>query len=1063
MFFLTPARKSAIEAIRDLVRIEGIASYNSTAGEDCKPERPSKDANGTLHPFIAFPIVREERWRTARGEWVWPNSPHREFRLQNEKIRIFVLARELGMESKDLVALLRQNGFDVKSQLSTIEHEVRDQVVQLVQTHKGGSVSTPHRSSGSVVPPADRKIPVLDTKPRPAPELGRPVGKTPTLETPVNPSVPSVPSPSAGTSVPPTTLPPPAAAKSAEPPRVSPQPSEKAMPPAAAAKPVEPAAPSRQPTPGPTPPSPAAPTRSGDTAPPRSESAPPPPEAPRTPSVPNLPQTRIRDLGGNRSGAGGPRRPQERRAGPRPIMPVAPPPLKQRGPAQDKKPVVPAGPKKLAEIPAELVSRAGDGQIRIEDIHRALEKQPNYKVGTTPEEITEVEEEEDRPGAKKPHRRGVPGVAGRDERHLMRNARQMARKKTIETQDGKRGGVALLEEETEKHRRHRRPGLRQKMLKQQPTMPRKGKVPIAMPITVRSLSEAIGVRSTDLIGKLMSQGYLVTINALLEPEVSEAIALEFGCELDVKKQADAEEQMLAQSQVPDNPEDVVPRAPIVTIMGHVDHGKTSLLDRIRHSNVASTEAGGITQVIRAWRVERDGKPITFLDTPGHEAFTKMRARGAHVTDIAVIVVAADDGVMPQTEEAISHAKASGVSIVVAINKVDLPNANLRKTEQQLYGLELIPDNMGGDVPFVQTSAATGKGIDDLLETLSVVAELKELKANPKKPGSGVCLEANVSEDEGVHATLLVREGTLRRGDAIVCGPSFGRVRAMYDDLGRHIEEAGPSVPVRITGLDQVPNADDPFMVVPEVTMAHEIAEKRSDKLREANVTRREAMRLEDITHVKIAELKVILKADFRGSIEAIRKELEKLHHEEVRVRVLHAAVGGITESDVQLALTSPLDTIILGFNVVPDDRAQALAEERGVQLRQYNIIYNLTDDIRSALEGKLKPREEIVHLGRAVVRETFKISRVGTIAGCYVTQGTIERSSKVRVIRSGVVVYPPADRSVGLESLKRFKEDVREVREGFECGIKINGYDDIKVDDVIEAYRVDHVQRTLDR
>jgi translation initiation factor IF-2 len=673
-------------------------------------------------------------------------------------------------------------------------------------------------------------------------------------------------------------------------------------------------------------------------------------------------------------------------------------------------------------------------------------------------------EDEDEGGdskAKKPHRRGIGGVAGRDERHKARDARQAARKRGAEVPDPKRGGVGLLDDEVQKHRKDRHHALRKR--RQEPTMPRKGKVPIALPITVRALSEAVGVRSNELIAKLMSQGLMAGINAVLDPVVAETVALEYGCELDVKKQADAEEQMLAESQKPDNPEDLVPRAPIVTIMGHVDHGKTSLLDRIRHSNVTATEAGGITQVIRAWRVEHNGKPITFLDTPGHEAFTKMRARGAHVTDIAVIVVAADDGVMPQTEEAINHAKAAGVSIVVAINKVDLPNANIRKTEQQLYGLGLIPDNMGGDVPFVQTSAATGKGIDDLLETLSVVAELKELKANPKKPASGACLEANVSEEEGVLATLLVRDGTLRKGDIIVCGPSHGRVRAMYDDLGRHIDEAGPTVPVRITGLDSAPNADDPFMVVRDLPTAAEIADKRQDKLREANVSRREAMRLEDILQAKVAELKVILKADFRGSIEAIRKELEKLHHEEVRVRILHAAIGGITESDVQLALTSPSDTIIVGFNVVPDDRARALAEERGIQMRQYNIIYQLTDDIRAALEGKLKPREEIIHLGRAVVRETFKISRVGTIAGCYVTQGTIERSAKVRVIRSGVVVYPPADRTVGLESLKRFKEDVREVREGFECGLKVAGYDDIKVDDVIEAYRIEQVQRTLEK
>jgi translation initiation factor IF-2 len=319
----------------------------------------------------------------------------------------------------------------------------------------------------------------------------------------------------------------------------------------------------------------------------------------------------------------------------------------------------------------------------------------------------------------------------------------------------------------------------------------------------------------------------------------------------------------------------------------------------------------------------------------------------------------------------------------------------------------------------------------------------------------------LSEGEGVLATLLVRDGTLRRGDVVLCGASYGRVRMMYDDLGRPILEAGPSVPVRITGLDQVPNADDPFLIVPDLAMARAIAEVRKSRQLEATLVKREPVRLEKLGEIKIAELKVILKADFRGSIEAIRKELEKLYHEEVRVRLLHAAIGGITESDVQLALTSPEDTIIVGFNVVPDDRAKALAEEKGIQIREYNIIYNLTDDIKSALEGKLKPEERVIHLGRAVVRKTFKISRVGTIAGCFVTQGTIERSAKVRLVREGVVIYPPPDRSVGLESLKRVKDDVREVREGFECGIKIAGYDDVKDGDVIEAFRVEQVQRTL--
>jgi translation initiation factor IF-2 len=731
--------------------------------------------------------------------------------------------------------------------------------------------------------------------------------------------------------------------------------------------------------------------------------------------------------------------------------------------SEEKKPAKPAGPVKLSEIPPELQNRAS-GSVSIHDIVTGIQQQQSGRAPVvSPAEVGEEPEDTDDDGKKGKGSKVRPGgVVGREARHKGRAERQAARKKepgelkTVRTV----GGVVVAEEE-ERHRSRHRDRLRK--LKKGPTQPRKGKVPIEMPITVRSLSEALGVRANDLIGKLMGQGMMLTINSTLDPDLAETLALEHGCELDVKRQLDAEDRLLAEARKPDAPESLVERAPVVTIMGHVDHGKTSLLDRIRKSNIVDTEAGGITQVIRAWRIENNGKPITFLDTPGHEAFTKMRARGANVTDIAVIVVAADDGVMPQTEEAINHAKAAGVDIVVAINKVDLPNANIKKAEQQLYGMELIPDNMGGDVPFVYTSAATGKGIDDLLEHLTVVAELAELKANPNKPATGTCLEAYLSGEEGVLATILVQNGTLRQGDVVLCGASYGRVRAMYNDLGKPVAEAGPSVPVRITGLDEVPNADDPFLVVPDLSMAREAAEKRKSRQVEAAQAggARKALTLESLTEQKIAELKVILKAEARGSIEAIRKELEKLRHEEVAVKVLHAAIGGITESDVQLALTSPEDTLILGFNVVPDERARALADERGIQIRQYNIIYQLTDDVRSALEGKLKPREDVIHLGRAVVRETFKISRVGTIAGCYVTQGVIERSAKIRVIRSGVVIYPPHDRTAGLESLKRFKEDAREVREGFECGLKIAGYDDVKVDDVIECYRVEQVQRTL--
>jgi len=735
--------------------------------------------------------------------------------------------------------------------------------------------------------------------------------------------------------------------------------------------------------------------------------------------------------GPNRPGMtpGGPNRPRpgmddRRPGGPGPVAPA------------------PSGPRKLAEIPKDFMT----GGAKSEDIARktlAL-----TQVGVTQVPVVVDEEEDDGKGGKTKSKK-PGGVTGRDQRHKERSDRQARRK--VDVSDDDEGIEA------------KRARLRRRQ-KQRGSQPRKGKIPIEMPITIRSLSEAMGVKSAELLMKLMTQGLgsIKNINSSVDPDVAEAIALEYGAELDVKQKLDVEDELIVALRKADDPSKLKPRAPVVTIMGHVDHGKTSLLDCIRKSKVVDTEAGGITQVIRAWRVDIHGKPITFLDTPGHEAFTKMRARGANVTDIVVIVVAADDGVMPQTEEAINHAKAADVKIVVAINKVDLPNANLKRTEQQLYGMGLIPDTMGGEVQFIQTSAVTGQGIDELLETLALVAEVEELKANPDKSASGVCLEAYISEGQGVIATLIVQDGTLKRGDIVLCGAAYGRVRAIYNDQGKQVQEAGPSEPVRLLGLDDVPNADDPFVVVPELAKARDISEKRKQKALEAAQIRRTSLSFDALGSGQVNELKVILKADFRGSLEAIRKEIEKLQHEEVRVRVLHTGVGAITEGDVQLALTSPTDTMVLGFNAEPDNRALALSEERGIPIRTYSIIYKLTEDVKSALEGKLKPKEEVIRLGRAVIREVFKITRVGAIAGCVVTQGTIERSAKVRVIRSGVVVYPPAERTASLESLKRFKDDVREVREGYECGMKIAGYDDIKVDDVIEAFKIEQIQRTLD-
>ena len=670
-----------------------------------------------------------------------------------------------------------------------------------------------------------------------------------------------------------------------------------------------------------------------------------------------------------------------------------------------------------------------------------------------------------------------PGeVAGRSGRHAGRQSRD----RKGPTDKGAiiiQGGQAEVIDQQSGSRRGPRAALMRKHLRQknQQAVKKEGPVEILLPITVRSLSEAIGMKVGDLSKQLVKEtSQLYGVNSVIAFDVAELIAINKGIHLVVKKQETAEDKLLEQFRIRAetvDPELLRPRPPVVTIMGHVDHGKTSLLDKIRieygmASDVVSTEAGGITQVLRAWRVEKDGKPVTFLDTPGHEAFTKMRARGANVTDIVVIVVAATDGVMPQTEEAIAHARAADVDIIVAINKIDMPNANIDKTRRQLYQMNLLPDDMGGEVPFVETSAVTGAGIAELLDTIGIMAELNEgLMADPTHPASGTCLEAYMDGDRGVMATLLIQQGTLHKGDIILCGSTFGRVRAMYDDLANPIKEAGPSTPVKIFGLNEVPDADDPFYLVSDLKTAAEIAERREDRRLEDERIKFAPQSLDMLkernSKVKITELKVILKAEARGSVEAIKKELEKLIHEEVRCKVLLAGIGAISESDVSLALTSPADTLVIGFNVTPDDAAIKLAEARGISLREYQIIYNLVDDVKAALEGRLKPIEEVVHLGRAIVRESFKVSKVGTIAGCYVTQGTIERSARVRVIRDGAVIFPAGDRNIGLDSLKRFKDDAKEVREGFECGMRVAGFDDIKVGDVIEAYRIEIRQRTL--
>jgi len=591
---------------------------------------------------------------------------------------------------------------------------------------------------------------------------------------------------------------------------------------------------------------------------------------------------------------------------------------------------------------------------------------------------------------------------------------------------------------------------------------RKNHAQIEPPISVRNLSEAIGIKANDLLRKLMAMGQMATINASLDDDMALMLSMEFGVELEVVHPRTAEDELLDSLAPGDASENLEPRPPVITILGHVDHGKTSLLDRIRKSNVVQSESGGITQHIGAYQVEYNGKPITFVDTPGHEAFTAMRARGANVTDIVVLVVAADDGVMPQTVEAIAHAKAAEVPIVVALNKIDLPNADTPANINKIYGelsqQGLHPVEWGGDVEVVKTSTVTGQGLSDMLATLEAIADLHELKADPSRPASGTCLEASLSEGRGVVATVLIQDGTLRVGDVLVCGDGYGRVRALFDDRGRSIEKAGPSAPVEISGVDVVPTAGETFAVIDDIARARAIAEARRLRARDAAQAERQAVTLENLyskmAEQKVKNLNLIIKADVQGSIEALTKELEKLENSEVPIRILLKGVGGITDSDILLAEAS--QAIVIGFRVAPEDRAIIQAEEKDIEIRRYDIIYQVTDDIKKAVEGLLVPEIKEVHLGRAVVRQVFKISKVGAVAGCFVTQGVIERGAKVRLIREGREIYKGS-----LEALKRFKDDVKEVPQNFECGIKIGNFDDIKPDDVIEAYRVDVIRRTL--
>ncbi|QDT38880.1 translation initiation factor IF-2 [Stratiformator vulcanicus] len=585
---------------------------------------------------------------------------------------------------------------------------------------------------------------------------------------------------------------------------------------------------------------------------------------------------------------------------------------------------------------------------------------------------------------------------------------------------------------------------------------------VELPMTVRTLSEAMGRPANQIIGTLMKQGVMVRINDALTEELALEVAMELGVELEIKRERDLEDELAAMlSDEYDEGAELEPRPCIVTILGHVDHGKTTMVDKLRSASVAAGEAGGITQHIAAYQVDHGDHRITFVDTPGHAAFGEMRARGANVTDIVVLVVAADDGVMPQTEECISHAKAAGVPIIVALNKMDLEGIDDQKILQQLATRELLPSEWGGDTEVIRTSGETGAGLDELLDTINITSELQELQTNPDRDAVGVCLEAFRDEGRGVISWLIVQKGTLEVGDVILCGSAHGRIRSMFDEHDNEIEAAGPSTPVKVTGLDKVPETGSHFFVLDEIEEAREVAEKRGHTGRSAYLaaTARRPQTLEDILDqargATVKNLPLIIKADSPGSIEAIRGEIEKFEHPEVRTAVIHSGVGGVNESDVSLSAAS--GAVILAFHVIADDRAALLADREGVEIRRYSIIYEVINDIRDALEGLLDPERREVQTGRAIVLQTFKTSRFGMIAGCRVLSGKVERNNRVHVIRQQTLVntYP-------LASLRREKDDVKEVREGMECGIRLDGFNDIKEGDLLEAFKIEEHKRKLE-
>jgi translation initiation factor IF-2 len=919
---------------------------------------------------------------------------------QRLKIRIFALAKELDIDSKLLIDFAAKAGIAAKNVLASISPEERDQLVAYVKSHHTGTSggaeksATLTREASQDAAGKGRSIRNMNVMvARPQPSRLRPAEPVPVE--PAQPPLEVLPPTEEAEEAPPTV------SAQVQPPPPAPEISQPTEPVDAAAPPADDDGPAPTPPPmtrgetGPAPQRPMrvmAPMQARGTS--DTQGSRQLQKKPRTPSVPNI--AAIPDFKGPVARQTKPDEPKAQK----PDIRLTPDQIKSESPL------------------ANLMRKSAEKKRKIDE-----------DVATG------------RGGAK--HGADRQGGMGLEEGRAQR--RDKRRQTKSGSEDEGEGGRIVIRRRKAAHR---------------PVSTQlKTSAEVELPISVRTLSEALGRPAKSLMQVLWARGDMVTINTVLTEDEAHEIALELGVELQVRKAKDLEDELNEIFEEADAPETLAPRPPIVTILGHVDHGKTTLVDKIRSANVAASEFGGITQHIAAYQVEHNGHPITFVDTPGHAAFGEMRARGANVTDIVVLVVAANDGVMPQTKECISHARAAGVPIIVALNKIDLPDRNEQRVLQDLAAENVLAAEWGGDIEVVRTSGLTGLGVPDLLDTILLTSELHEFRANPTRPGCGVCLEAFRDEGRGPVAWLIDQKGSLRVGDAVLCGESYGRIRAMYNDRNQEVQEALPSTPVKVAGLDVVPRAGDRFLAVDDMDLLRDIAEQRRQRGRAETLASRGSKRtLEDILNAaregEVQDLNLIVKVDTPGSLEALRHEIKKFSHPEVRVKVLHEGIGGVNESDVYLA--APSGAVIIAFHVIAEDRAERLAEEEGVEIRRYNIIYEVVDDIRRSLEGLLRPEQKEVTTGRAIVLRTFDIGK-SKIAGCRVLNGTIERSSKIHLIREQKILH---DYNIG--SLRREKDDAREVREGMECGIRLEGFNDIKEGDLLEAFKIEEVKRTLE-